>query len=174
MSDLEKAINGDKEAFSRVIIQNKEAMYKTAIVILRNEDDAYDAIQDSLIKMYKSIQNLQNAEAFKSWSRKIIINSCYDIISKNKKVIDINSKLIDTYEETREDTYECEDEVVKILDQIEPDLRLTAILYYYNDISIKEIAKIINIPEGTVKSRLSRAREKLYQILKRERRESNE
>lgn len=174
MSDLEKAINGDKEAFSRVIIQNKEAMYKTAIVILRNEDDAYDAIQDSLIKMYKSIQNLQNAEAFKSWSRKIIINSCYDIISKNKKVIDINSKLIDTYEETREDTYECEDEVVKILDQIEPDLRLTAILYYYNDLSIKEIAKIINIPEGTVKSRLSRAREKLYQILKRERRESNE
>lgn len=174
MSDLEKAINGDKEAFSRIIIQNKEAMYKTAIVILRNEEDAYDAIQDALIKMYRNIHNLQNIDAFKSWSRKIIINSCYDIIEKNKKVININSRLIDTYEETREDIYQCEDEVVKLLDKIEPDLRLTAILYYYNDLTIKEIAQIIKIPEGTVKSRLSRAREKLYQILKSERREDNE
>lgn len=174
MSDLEKAINGDNEAFSRIIIQNKESMYKTAIVILRNEEDAYDAIQDALIKMYKNIQNLQKVEAFKSWSRRIIINSCYDIIEKNKKIIDINSRLADTYEETREDVYDCEDELVKILDKIDPDLRLTVTLYYYNELTVKEISEIINIPEGTVKSRLSRAREKLYQILKAERRESNE
>ena len=55
MSDLEKAMNGDKEAFNRIIIQNKEAMYKTAIVILKNEDDTYDALQEALIKMYKNI-----------------------------------------------------------------------------------------------------------------------
>ena len=174
MSDLEKAINGDKEAFSRIIIQNKEAMYKTAIVILRNEEDAYDALQEALIKMFRNIQSLQNVEAFKSWSRKIIVNSCYDIIEKNKKIININLKLADTYEETREDTYECEDELVKILDKIEPDLRLTATLYYYNELTVKEISQIINIPEGTAKSRLSRAREKLYQILKEERREIDE
>ena len=174
MSDLEKAINGDNEAFSRIIIQNKESMYKTAIVILRNEDDAYDAIQDALVKMYRNIHKLQNIDAFKAWSRKIIINSCYDIIEKNKKVVNINLKLADTFVETREDIYECDDEVVKILDKIEPDLRLTAILYYYNELTIKEISQIIKIPEGTVKSRLSRAREKLYQILKNERREDNE
>lgn len=174
MSDLERAINGDKEAFSRVIIQNKESMYKTAIVILRNEDDAYDAIQDALIKMYKNIHTLQNVEAFKSWSRKIIINSCYDLLQKNKKIVNMNLRLATIYEETREDSYECEDELVKILDRIDRDLRLTATLYYYNELTVKEIAQIINIPEGTVKSRLSRAREKLYQILKDERRESNE
>ena len=171
MSDLERAINGDEEAFSRIIIQNKEAMYKTAIVILRNEDDAYDALQDALIKMYRNIQKLENLEAFKSWSRRIIVNSCYDIINKNKKIIDINTKLTNIYEETREDAYECEDETVKILDRLEPDLRLTATLYYYNELTVKEISGIINIPEGTVKSRLSRAREKLYEILKTERSE---
>lgn len=174
MSDLEKAIRGDKDAFGRIIIQNKEAMYKTAIVILRNEEDAYDALQEALIKMFRNMQSLQSIEAFKSWSRKIIVNSCYDIIEKNKKVININLKLAGIYEETREDTYECEDEFVKILDKIEPDLRLTVTLYYYNELTVKEIAQIINVPEGTVKSRLSRAREKLYQILKEERRESNE
>ena len=169
MSDLEKAINGDKEAFSRVIIQNKEAMYKTAIVILKNEDDAYDALQDALIKMYKNIQNLQNIETFKFWSRRIIVNCCYDIINKNKKVIDITTKLTANSEETIEDIYDCEDSLVKTLEKIEPDLRLTATLYYYNDLSTREIGEILQIPTGTVKSRLARAREKLYEILKEER-----
>jgi len=173
MSDLEKAIKGDKEAFSRIIIQNKESMYKTAIVILKNEDDAYDALQDALIKMYKNIKNLENIEAFKFWSRRIIVNCCYDIIKKNKKVIEIETILTETFEETREDIYNCEDGLVKTLEKIEPNLRLTVTLYYYNDLSIKEIGEILQIPVGTVKSRLARAREILYEILKEERRENN-
>ena len=167
MSDLEKAMAGNKEAFSRIIIQNKEAMYKTAIVILKNEDDAYDVLQEALIKMYKNITKLENKEAFNFWSRRIIVNCCYDIINKNKKVVDITSKMAENFKETREDIYDCEDELVKILEQIEPDLRLTATLYYYNDLSTKEISEILKIPVDTVKSRLSRAREKLYEILKK-------
>lgn len=166
MSDLEKAMAGDKEAFSRIIIQNKESMYKTAIVILKNEDDAYDALQEALIKMYRNISKLQNKEMFIYWSKRIIINSCYDLINKNKKVVNITTKLTENYYETVEDSYNCEDELVKILENIEPDLRLTVTLYYYDELSIKEISKVLNIPEGTVKSRLARARGKLYDILK--------
>ena len=173
MSDLEKAMHGDKEAFSRVIIQNKEAMYKTAIVILKNEDDAYDALQEALIKMYRNINKLENKEAFNFWSRRIIVNCCYDIINKNKRVVDITTKVAENVEETREDVYDCEDSLVQTLEKIEPDLRLTVTLYYYNDLSTKEIGEILQIPVGTVKSRLARAREKLYQILQEERREIN-
>ncbi len=173
MVDLEKAIKGDKEAFSRVIVENKEAMYKTAIIILRNEDDAYDALQNALIKMYKNIGKLENKEAFKAWSRKIIINCCYDLINKNKKVVNITTRLEENYEDTIEDIYDCEDTFVQILEQIKPELRLTATLYYYDDLSIKEIAKVLQIPEGTVKSRLAVARRKLYDILLKERREIN-
>lgn len=173
MSDLEKAMHGDKEAFSRVIIQNKEPMYKTAIVILKNEDDAYDALQEALIKMYRNIEKLENKEAFNAWSRRIIVNCCYDLINKNKKVVDITSKLTENFEETREDVYNCEDSLVQTLEKIEPDLRLTTTLYYYNDLSTREIGEILQIPVGTVKSRLARAREKLYEILQEERREIN-
>ena len=141
-------------------------MYKTAIVILKNEDDAYDALQEALIKMYKNITKLENREAFNYWSKRIIVNCCYDIISKNQKVVNITSKLTENFEETREDIYDCEDELVKILDKLEADLRLTAILYYYDDLSIKEIGEMLSIPVGTVKSRLSRARKKFYDILK--------
>ena len=169
MSDLEKAINGDKEAFSRIITQNKESMYKTAIVILKNEDDAYDALQEALIKMYRNITKLQSKEAFNFWSRRIIVNCCYDIINKNKKVIDITSKITENFEEAREDVYDCEHSLVQTLEKIEPDLRVTVTLYYYNDLSTREIGEILQIPTGTVKSRLARAREKLYEILKEER-----
>ena len=103
---------------------------------------------------------------FKYWSKRIIINSCYDLINKNKKVVNITTKLTENYDETVEDSYNCEDELVKILENIEPDLRLTVTLYYYDELSIKEISKVLNIPEGTVKSRLARARGKLYDILK--------
>lgn len=173
MSDLEKAMHGDKEAFSRIIIQNKVAMYKTAIVILKNEDDAYDALQEALIKMYKNITKLEKKEAFNFWSKRIIINCCYDLINKNKKVVDITTKMTENFQETREDIYDCEDSLVRTLEKLEPDLRLTTTLYYYNDLSTKEIGDILQIPIGTVKSRLARAREKLYEILKEERREIN-
>ena len=173
MSDLEKAMAGDKEAFSRVIIQNKESMYKTAIVILKNEDDAYDALQEALIKMYSNIDKLQNKEMFKYWSRRINVNCSNHQINKNKKVVNITTKLTENYEETKEDIYNCEDELVKILENIEPDLRLIVTLYYYDELSVKEIAEILNIPSGTVKSRLSRARGKLYEILKKERGEKD-
>ena len=73
----------------------------------------------------------------------------------------------------KEDVYDCEDSFVQLLEQIKPELRLTATLYYYDDLSIKEIAQTLDIPEGTVKSRLAVAREKLYEMLVRERREVN-
>ena len=79
MVDIERAIKGDKEAFSRVIMQNKEVMYKTTMIILKNEDDAYDALQNALIRMYQNIGKLESKEAFNSWSRRIIILSLIHI-----------------------------------------------------------------------------------------------
>lgn len=81
--------------------------------------------------------------------------------------------MAESYVETKEDVYDCEDSFVQLLEQIKPELRLTATLYYYDDLSIKEIAQTLDIPEGTVKSRLAVAREKLYEMLVRERREVN-
>lgn len=174
MSNIVKAMNGDKQAFESLIIENKSKMYKTAIVILKNDDDAYDALQEALIKMYKNIGKLESAEAFYAWSKRIIINCCYDIIYKNQKVVNINTKLMNTYEESIEDSHECEDETAKLLENLEEDLRLVSILYYYDELSIREIGEVLEIPQGTVKSRLSRAREKLYKILKEEEGENNE
>lgn len=166
MNDIEKAMKGDSEAFSRVILEYKAKFYKTAILILKNEDDAYDAIQETLISIYHNISKLNNPDSFGGWSKRILVNKCYDIIQKNKKVVDITQKAERNFDEMIEDKYDCEDELVGILDKLDKDLQLVAMFYYYDEMPVNHIAKVLNIPTGTVKSRLSRARKKLYDILK--------
>ena len=166
MEDLNLAQKGDKEAFSRLIEGVKLKMYKTAMAILKNDDDACDAIQETLMSAYKKINTLENIEYFQTWIIRILINKCYDIIRKNQKIININEKLakgvVPFYE-----MYSNESELESILNRLEKDLKMVTVLYYYDEIPIKEIAIILNIPEGTVKSRLSRARQsisKIYQL----------
>lgn len=167
MEDLELAKNGDAAAFARLIESVKLKIYKTGISILKNDDDACDAIQETLISAYKNIGTLNNPEYFTTWIIRIMVNKCYDIIRKNKKVVYLNEKMQlenDAYYQR----YCDESELEGILNQIDTDLRIVTVLYYYDDLSVAEIAEILDIPEGTVKSRLSRARDRIFKILKKE------
>lgn len=92
MELVEKAKNGDIEAFGELIENNKLKMYKTAKSILNNEDDICDAIQETLISIYKNLNKLKENKFFSTLIIRILINKCYDIIAKNKsqgKVVDI-------------------------------------------------------------------------------------
>ncbi len=167
MELVERAKNGDANAFNELIEENKCKIYKTAKAILKDEDDVCDAIQEALIRAYNNIGKLENNEYFSTWLIRIVINKCYDIAKINQKK---NTKVV-SFEEAEEiktyDTYN-ESIVENVLKNIDSDLREVTVLYYYDDISIKDIAKMLNIPEGTVKSKLSRARNKLYEMLKEE------
>lgn len=168
MSIINEAKKGNNEAFVTLIEQYKTQMYKTAKAILNNEDDVCDAIQESLMSIYKNIQNLKNEKYFKTWIIRITINKCYDIIEKNN----INNSKIEKKIcfEVEEETRDMDNKIdlnmaLKLIDN---DLRIVTVLYYYDDIPIKDISDILGIPTGTVKSKLSRARERLYDILKQE------
>ncbi len=169
MNLVEEAKNGNAEAFNALIEANKLKLYKTAKAILRNEDDVCDAIQDTLMSAYTNINKLKEDKFFSTWIVRILINKSYDIIKKNQKIVN-NSYDIDEYREDNNlksyDTYKSDSIVEYAINKIDEDLRTITVLYYYNEYSVKEISEILDIPEGTVKSRLSRAREKLYVILK--------
>ncbi|MBQ9658211.1 MAG: RNA polymerase sigma factor [Clostridia bacterium] len=157
------------ELFNELITPLKAKLYKTGMAILKNDDDVCDALQEALISGYKNLEKLEKEEFFSTWMIRIMINKCYDIIKNNKKIININQKLENYHEnEYYYDRYKEESDVEKALNSINEELRLIVVLYYYNDFSVKEIAEICNIPQGTVKSRLARAREKIYTILKKE------
>lgn len=167
MDDLELAKQGDYEALEREINKIKYKLYKTGMAILKNDEDVCDALQETLISIYKNIYRLEKNEYFSTWAIRILINKCNDIIRKNKKVTAINEKMqidiINYYE-----IYEKESTLEHMLNKIDENLRLITVLYYYNDLSVSKISETLNIPEGTVKSRLARARTKLYELLKDE------
>ena len=166
----EKTMSGcsNPEAFERLVNSVKTKLYKTSMAILKNDDDACDAIQEALISAYKYYDTLKEEKYFATWITRILINKCYDIIKKNQKVSYLNKQVEINENTAYYDEYKIDSRLEKALNSIDSDLRTTTVLYYYDDFSVEEISDILNIPVGTVKSRLSRAREKLYNLLKEE------
>lgn len=156
--------------FTKLIEENKLRFYKTAKVILKNDDDVYDAIQEALISIYKNYDKLNHKEYFSTWATRIVINKCYDLLRKNKNnIVPIdeniqNDSSLSKYDEYDDDKYG----IKKAMESLSESQKLITILYYYDNYSVKEIAKIVSIPEGTVKSRLAKAREILKQKLEKE------
>lgn len=155
--------------FTNLIKVNEVKLYKVAKAILTNEDDVCDALQEAYLSAYSNLNTLKNEKYFVTWITRILINQCYSIISKNRihsiKITKAQSQLTYTEETEFEDIIDNQI-VQKALDLLDEDLRLIAVMYYYNDMSVKDISKTVNIPAGTVKSRLKRARDRLYDILK--------
>lgn len=163
--EVKRAKRGDKEAFCNLIRLNKVAVYRVAKAILNKEEDIEDAVSESILKAYKNIQTLKDEAFFKTWLIRIVINESNTLYKKRSKEITvdkdnfINIKTKDTYKDLT---------LYDAINSLEEDLRMTTILFYFEDMKYKDIAKLLNIKEGTVKSRLSRAKEKLYHMLKEE------
>ena len=168
MENLDYNVEGSPEVFETLLATVKVKLYKTGMAILKNDDDTCDAIQETLISVYKNFNTLKEKKYFSTWITRILINKCYDIIKNNKKISYINEQMEQQGDASYYDIYKEESSLEKVLNLISQDLKLVTVLYYYDEFSIKEISEMINIPEGTVKSRLARAREKLYEILKKE------
>ena len=162
--------NKKEQNFTELIEKNKIKFYKTAKIILKNDDDCYDALQEALICMYKNYEQLNNKEYFSTWATRIIINKCYDLLRKNKKnIISFDENYESEIQSSKYDEYDIDQYgIQKAIECLNDDLKLIITLYYYDDFSIKEISKIVEIPEETVKSRLSNARNILKKELKKE------
>lgn len=156
--------------FTKLIEENKLKFYKTAKIILKNDDDVYDALQEALISIYKNYEQLNNLKYFSTWATRIVINKCYDLLRKNKNnIIPIDEDFDTNIKMAQYDEYEIDKYgIKKAMEYLNEDLKLITILYYYDNYSIKEISQILDIPEGTAKSRLSKAREVLKQKLEKE------
>lgn len=154
---INQAMKKDPDAFSALIKHYSKDMYKVAYAILMNDDDAADAIQNTILKCWEKLDTLQNVRFFKTWLTRILINNCYDILKINNR----KNYLEDCAEPYVECEYECEfKELLSFLDE---KYRVVLVLYYEEGYKAKEIAKMINLPVSTVQTRLMRGREKVAQ-----------
>ena len=155
---IKKAKQGDADKIGQIILENMQTLYRVAFGILKNDDEIYDAISATTVKVFENIHTLKKEEYVKTWITRILINECYKICNKNKKIIYLEN--VQQKNLVHNDTHE-ELEFKNLIRNLNDELKEIVILYYFEDFSIKEISKIIKIPEGTVKTRLSRARKKL-------------
>ena len=174
LETIKKAKQGFVNEIGTIILENMQTLYRVAFSILRTEDEINDAISNTTVIVFEKIHTLKNEEYFKTWLTRILINECYKIYNQNKKIIYLEN--YDQEKLTYNDTY-VDDDIKNIIKKLDKDLKQIVILYYFEDFSVKEISKIIKIPEGTVKSRLSRARKELEKAIlaeeKNERRNLN-
>lgn len=170
IEQIKKAKKGDKQAFEEIIMENIDYLYRVAYGILNNEEDISDAVSNTVLKAFGKLKTLKKEEFFKTWITKILINECHDQIRKNKKIVYIDDYKQEQQEKmlynTNTPEKEIQIDIKQAIKQLEPDLKHIVILYYLQEKSIGEIAQEIHIPEGTVKSRLSRARKSMAEILK--------
>lgn len=144
-----------KEQFTAQVLSCEEMLYKVAMAMLKNEDDALDAIQNALLRAYERLDTLRNEEYFRTWLVRILINAC-------KKQLRAQRRSAEYTEISRAGASQQEAvEVRSAVEGLPLKLRQVVALYYMQDFSTKEIADILRIPKGTVLSRLSRAREML-------------
>jgi RNA polymerase sigma factor (sigma-70 family) len=157
--------NKDRDAFKQLFDMYKEKVYRMSFTVLKNKTASEDVLQEVFIQVYLKIRDLKYIGAFEVWLYRITMNCCRKFINKENKlrIINVNENY-DGYTEMEDDEINTPEnimvqqelctEVMKVIYELPEYQRISVVLFYYNEMSIKEIANIMNCSEGTVKSRL--------------------
>jgi RNA polymerase sigma-70 factor (ECF subfamily) len=163
---------GDREAFSWVVDQYKNMVYTVCLRMLTDEEDAGDAAQEVFVKAYRSIGSFQEKSKFSTWIYRITYNHCISEIRKKVRVIDLVDELPDTEETpgemngleilSREERARYLQMAVEALPETDA---VVVTLFYYDELSLEEIAEITGLTSSNIRIKLHRSRKKMYQVL---------
>ena len=169
----EKAIKGDDSVWGEIYEKTHRYVYYLAFKTLRSDDDAQDIAQEVYIQAMRSIGALQNAESFYAWLRSIIFSKCKDLVKKKKPALleddeDGGSPLDDMPELNEEflpehvlDSSETRRMVLELVDELPHLQRQSVMFFYYDEMTVDQIASLMECASGTVKSRLNYARQSI-------------
>lgn len=154
----------NKEQLGELILASSDSMYHVAKTLLRNDADCSDAISETIVKAFEKLHTLQNDRYGKTWLIRILINECYMTMRREKRLIYLEDC------PSEEKTAEGEDysDLYQAVSKLPQEMRICVTLYYMEGYSLKEIAALLEVTEGAVKSRLSRARKRLKDDLQTE------
>ncbi len=177
---IKQAKKGNEQALEELIGMYEQKIYSLALHLLKNSEEAYDASQDICIKIWRQIHTFEGQSKFSTWLYRIAVNQCLDIIRKNKNknneiymfgedefdhfYTNLNMPLGSSIQEDIE-INELKDVIKLGISELKEEHRIILVLRDMNDQSYEEISEELEISLGTVKSRLSRARQALRKIL---------
>jgi len=177
---ITRAVDGDLDAFNRLVLQHQEVAYNVAYRIMADENAAADATQDAVISMYRKLDTYRGG-SFKSWFLRIVTNACYDELRRQRRRPTIpiepetnEGELVESPEWLEDKsagpedvlgTSEIENAIQHCLSGLDQKFRIVITLVDVSGEDYEAVARIIGTPIGTVKSRLARARLKMQQCL---------
>ena len=161
---INQAKMGDKEVLINLIMSQKQDYYHLAYIYMKNQEDALDAMEDMILKVYENIQRLNDETAFYSWSKTILVNCCKNNLRRKNRVIlirNIPEGSHDDIFQVKDDQLDIEKHLKKLNQKYQDVLKLR----YYLDMDYESMSAILKIPLGTVKSRIHTGLQKLKQSM---------
>lgn len=180
MDLLQEAKKSNKKAFNELIEQYNHIFYKTARIFFISDDEIYKVIESSLAQAFRELINVDTEEEFLCWTLKILISKCEKLKDKNSKDINkqINSKQTSinitdkvaisqtTVGDFEYQAYRKSSVVEEYITSIEPEHRVPALLYFYANLSIQDISKILKTSEFHIQKIIDKSRTKIYEMIK--------
>lgn len=175
-SMIGRAVGGDPEAFNRLMERHEARMYAVALRMCANREDAQDCLQEAMLRVYRAIGGFKGESSFATWVYRITINTCLDELrrKKNRQSVSLDGLLdlgwspadesnAPEKQAIRRETRRCLNAAIA---QLPEDMRTAVTLRDIEGYSYDEIAQMLGINVGTIKSRISRVREKLREKLR--------
>jgi RNA polymerase sigma-70 factor, ECF subfamily len=161
------ARSGDREAFGQLAALSIGRLDAAARLIIRDRERARDVVQETLVRAWRSLPSLRNPERFDGWVRQLLVRACIDELrSMRRHVVEI--ELTDTFHPAVADSQALvvdRDSLRRAFRRLDPEQRSLIVLHYYLDLPLAEVADALEMPVGTAKSRLFRARATLRAAL---------
>lgn len=174
---LQRARKGDHEAFAALVNEHQRYVYNLALRVLKNEEEALDLTQEAFVRAWTALPNFRGQSRFRTWLYRIVTNLCYNRLpSLRRSLNELGDDVITEIPETDPafdnpargmESRELRSYLHKAMDNLDENYRLLISLRYQNELSYEEIAATLNLPLGTVKTGLFRAREQLRRALER-------
>jgi len=149
--------------FAERLAGMRESMYRVSCSQLKSGFDREDAVQETLLKAWNNRHKLRNEQYMQTWVTRILINECKNIHRKHKRETAVSE--LQEHVSVGDTSVEANSELYEALFNLSVKLRLPLILHYIEGYTTREIAKILNIPRGTVLWRMSKARKELGLVL---------
>lgn len=164
---VKRAMKGDAQAFEELLIMEEKMLYYKALSYVGREEDALDAIQETAYKAFLAIGQLRQPEYFSTWLFRILIRECYRLLRERDRAIPYEeNELLRKLDQKQDEEIESF-HLGEALSRLNDSYQTAIILFYYHDLSIKDIAVVMEKPVSTVKTHLRRARKKLKSELER-------